>query len=282
MENPVLREHCVRHLDLLIRLAERECERTHDWPDVHFLAQMYRRLFGEARETFVGRCGTRLVTAFREYAEAGNLELITCAGTHGYLPLLSSEPSAVRAQVLTAVQEHERLFGHEQRGMWVPECAFYPGLMAFAFASSLAAKGFCRERIASRTWPSLNLGPGRGARRWARSCRRGRRGTGSCCRASRRAGGVSEGDGHCGASLKGIACRKGCRVHRRIRPGPGPLSEASCPAGVLREPAGSGAAHDPGKRGAGIRAGPARRPLIAGTAGGRGRPVGGRRLPMIG
>src|SRR5438309_5626411 len=128
LEDPLLRDRCVRHLDLSIRLAERECERTRNWPDVHFLASMYKRLFAEARQTFVERCGTRLVSAFKEYADAGNLELITCAGTHGYLPMLSSEPATVRAQVFTAVQEHERIFGHKPKGMWVPECAFYPGL----------------------------------------------------------------------------------------------------------------------------------------------------------
>src|SRR5262249_56443487 len=62
------------------------------------------------------------------FADSGNLELITCAGTHGYLPLLNSEPAAVRAQVFTAVREHERIFGRPPQGMWVPECAFYPGL----------------------------------------------------------------------------------------------------------------------------------------------------------
>jgi 1,4-alpha-glucan branching enzyme len=128
MEDPLLRERCVRHLDLSIRLAERECERTRSWPDVHFLAQMYRRLFEEARHTFVERCGTRLVSAFQEYAASGNLELITCAGTHGFLPLLASEPGSVRAQVLTAAHEHERIFGRRPAGLWVPECAYYPGL----------------------------------------------------------------------------------------------------------------------------------------------------------
>lgn len=128
MEDPLLRERCVRHLDLSIRLAEQECERTRHWPDVNFLALMYKRLFEEARQTFVERCGTRLVGAFKEYAESGNLELMTCAGTHGYLPLLSSEPSTVRAQVFTAVQEHERIFGSRPKGMWLPECAYYPGL----------------------------------------------------------------------------------------------------------------------------------------------------------
>src|ERR1700684_3270145 len=53
LEDPLLRERCVRHLDLSIGLAERECERTSNWKDVHFLAQMYLRLFTEARETFV-------------------------------------------------------------------------------------------------------------------------------------------------------------------------------------------------------------------------------------
>ncbi|HYT91103.1 MAG TPA: hypothetical protein VEL76_20490, partial [Gemmataceae bacterium] len=128
MEDPLLRERMVRHLDLSLRLAESECERTKNWPDVNFLAWMYRRLFEEARETFVERCGTRLINAFRDFQESGNLELMTCAGTHGYLPLLGAEPGTVRAQVWTAVQEHERIFGTRPKGMWVPECAFYPGL----------------------------------------------------------------------------------------------------------------------------------------------------------
>jgi 1,4-alpha-glucan branching enzyme len=128
MEDPLLRDRCVRHLDLSLGLAERECERTRDWPDVNFLAQMYRRLFEEAKETFVERCGTRLLSALKDLADAGHLELITCAGTHGFLPLLRAEPATVRAQVLTAAAEHERLFGHRPKGMWVPECAYYPGL----------------------------------------------------------------------------------------------------------------------------------------------------------
>lgn len=128
MEDPLLRERCLRHLDLSLELAEKECARTKNWADMNFLAHMYRRLFEEARTCFVERCGTRLLTAFKEHSEAGNLELITCIGTHGYLPLLNAEPGAVRAQVFTAVEEHQRFFGRKPRGIWVPECAFYPGL----------------------------------------------------------------------------------------------------------------------------------------------------------
>ena len=128
LEDPLLRERCRQYLAGTRQLAERECERTKHAPELHFLAQMYRRLYDEALTVFVERCGTRLLDAFREYDQAGLVELITCAGTHGYLPLLSSEPTSVRAQVFTAVSEHERIFGHKPQGMWIPECAFYPGL----------------------------------------------------------------------------------------------------------------------------------------------------------
>jgi 1,4-alpha-glucan branching enzyme len=128
MEDPLLQERCLRHIDLSLRLAEQECVRTRNWPDVNFLSEMYRQLFEEARHTLVARCGMRLLGAFREFADSGNLEIITCAGTHGFLPLLRCEPGTVRAQVQTAVQEHERFFGQKPRGMWIPECAFYPGL----------------------------------------------------------------------------------------------------------------------------------------------------------
>ena len=128
MEDPLLRERCVRHFDTLVELAEREIERTRHWHDVNFLATMYRNIFEDSRRTFVERCQTRLVSAFRDLAESGHLELMTCAGTHGYLPLLNSEPATVRAQVLASLHEHQRIFGSPPAGMWVPECAFYPGL----------------------------------------------------------------------------------------------------------------------------------------------------------
>jgi 1,4-alpha-glucan branching enzyme len=89
---------------------------------------MYRTLFEEARRVFVERCDTRLVQVFREHAERGNVELITCAATHGFLPGLRSNPASVRAQVLAAVHEHQRLFGRKPQGLWLPECGFYPGL----------------------------------------------------------------------------------------------------------------------------------------------------------
>ena len=73
-------------------------------------------------------CGGNLLGRFRRLRDAGVVDLITCAATHGYLPLLRHTPEAVRAQLLTAVREHERLLGERPRGIWLPECAYYEGL----------------------------------------------------------------------------------------------------------------------------------------------------------
>jgi len=128
MEDPLLQQRCLRHIELSSRLADREMERTRQWPDLHFLACMYKRLFEEARLTLTERCGMNLLKAVKEHAQAGHLELITCGATHGFLPALSAEPCAVRAQVFSAVREHERIFGQKPKGFWLPECGYYAGL----------------------------------------------------------------------------------------------------------------------------------------------------------
>ncbi len=74
------------------------------------------------------RCQGQLIPRFRRLQNLGVLDLITCAATHGYLPLLRQVPEAVRAQVRTAIAEHERQLGERPQGIWLPECAYYEGL----------------------------------------------------------------------------------------------------------------------------------------------------------
>ncbi len=72
--------------------------------------------------------GPHLLPRFRRLQRAGVLDLLTCAATHGYLPLLRHTPEAVHAQLITAVREHERLLGERPLGIWLPECAYYEDL----------------------------------------------------------------------------------------------------------------------------------------------------------
>jgi 1,4-alpha-glucan branching enzyme len=124
----LLQERYVRRLDKLTELAAREVERTRWDQRFNKLALMYHYMFEETRRAYEEKYSRDIVSAFRRLDQAGNVEIITCAATHGYLPLMSLNPNAVRAQIETACRYHERNFGRRPKGMWLPECAYEPGL----------------------------------------------------------------------------------------------------------------------------------------------------------
>ncbi|MCR4425336.1 MAG: DUF1957 domain-containing protein [Firmicutes bacterium] len=123
----LLRRRYLQRLDNLVELAEREVERTRWQPEFHESAIMYRDRFRRVREVYRGELRTNLLDGFKSLADAGRLELITSAATHGYLPLMDVCPEAARAQILTAVDFHKKVFGSPPKGMWLPECGYSPG-----------------------------------------------------------------------------------------------------------------------------------------------------------
>ncbi len=125
--DPLLQDRYLQHLDKLIELTYKEMDRTRWQPEFHELAKMYNQTFIESRALFVGRYGKNLAGAFRKFQDLGKLEIITCASTHGYLPLMEINPNAVRAQVKIAAAQYEKLFGRRPRGIWLPECGYQPG-----------------------------------------------------------------------------------------------------------------------------------------------------------
>jgi 1,4-alpha-glucan branching enzyme len=65
-----------------------------------------------------------LLAAFRSLAR---VELWTSAATHSILPLLATD-AGLRLQLATGVASHLRRFGEFGGGLWLPECAYSPGL----------------------------------------------------------------------------------------------------------------------------------------------------------
>jgi 1,4-alpha-glucan branching enzyme len=152
LQDKLLCERYVRHLDSLIDLATRERKRNRNHPSLRELADFYFKIFGEARRFFVDECKCDLLATFRELRESGGLEIVASAATHGLLPLLqepvtagggdigapafawsarprsTSAATAARAQVLIGRDVYVDLFGVEPVGFWLPECAFGPGL----------------------------------------------------------------------------------------------------------------------------------------------------------
>lgn len=145
LQDELLRERYVRHLDLLIDLAKRERKRNRKHEKLRALAEFYLDFFSESRRFFVDEWKRDLLSVFRKLRETGSLEIIGCAATHGLLPLLQHSPvadgadfgsgprsttatTAARAQVLIGRDVHRDLFGCEPTGFWLPECAYAPGL----------------------------------------------------------------------------------------------------------------------------------------------------------
>ncbi len=73
-------------------------------------------------------CNGNLIKRFSVLQKSGMVDILTCAATHGYLPLLRENPESIRGQLKTAVREHKRLFDFSPLGIWLPECAYYEGL----------------------------------------------------------------------------------------------------------------------------------------------------------
>jgi 1,4-alpha-glucan branching enzyme len=128
LTDPFLQSRYLRRLERLIELAEKEVARTNGQPEFHTLAAMYCAQFQRVRNAFLDRYGRNLVAAFRRLQELGKLEIIASAATHGYLPLLSVRPSAVRSQIQVGVAHYAASFGRKPNGFWLPECGFYPGV----------------------------------------------------------------------------------------------------------------------------------------------------------
>jgi 1,4-alpha-glucan branching enzyme len=128
LSDSLLQSRYLRHIDNLIALSAKEIERTRWQPEFHGLAQMYHQRFLRARDVFAKQYGNNLLHGFRRFFEAGKLELVTCGATHGFLPLLDINQSAVRAQVELGAREFERHFGRRPQGIWLPECGYAAGV----------------------------------------------------------------------------------------------------------------------------------------------------------
>jgi 1,4-alpha-glucan branching enzyme len=126
LDDPLLRRRYLAFLEASLALAEREAAYTRGTPE-QAVALFYLGHLTSMYQLYQAR-QQDLLTAFHHLARAGYLELITCAATHGFLPLYEHQPEAVRAQVLVAVAEFQRRFGHPPRGFWLPECGYFPGL----------------------------------------------------------------------------------------------------------------------------------------------------------
>ena len=128
LADELLQTRYTRHLENLAELADKEVRRTKsEAMEFHEVAKMYAVGLRASLGLWNDRYGRNLVGAFRELQDEGVLEIITCGATHGFLPLISTD-EARRAQISVAVVNYRKHFGRQPRGIWLPECAYEPGV----------------------------------------------------------------------------------------------------------------------------------------------------------
>lgn len=111
-----------------IRLAGEDAKyfRKHS-ADPHqvYLAVYWQEWYAKRKQEFHDVYRGSIVSALRHLQNNGLIEVITCAATHGYAPLLGDDKS-IGLQFKAAVDNYEKYFGRKPRGTWLPECAYRP------------------------------------------------------------------------------------------------------------------------------------------------------------
>ena len=131
LADPVLQSRYVVRLERLMDLAEKEVTRTQSDPHFAPLARTYHALFARIYDAFVHRYRKKLLDAFRRLQRLGYIEIMASAATHAYLPLLSVNEAAVRAQIKVGTEHYRQVFGKTPAGFWLPECGYFPGVDDF-------------------------------------------------------------------------------------------------------------------------------------------------------
>jgi 1,4-alpha-glucan branching enzyme len=126
LRHPVFREEFPKYLERKILYAREDENYFRQNGEERFAetAKFWQGFFDRGLRDFY-ELDRDIVGGFRHFEQTGAIEILSCAATHGYLPLLGTDES-ITAQIRTGVRAHERHLGHKPRGMWVPECGYRP------------------------------------------------------------------------------------------------------------------------------------------------------------
>jgi len=124
--HPTFKDEFPKYLERKIVSAREDANYFHQNGEHRFAATANFWLgFFECTLTDFYELDRDIVRGFRHFNDTGAIEVVACAATHGYLPLLGTDES-VAAQIRTGVAAFERHWGKKPRGMWVPECGYRP------------------------------------------------------------------------------------------------------------------------------------------------------------
>jgi len=109
-----------KRLIKLIDLINRETKRVQKEKKFLPAIKMYKEKLTEIYD-FFKVYKNNFLNAFKEQSQ--NLEIVTCAATHGFLPLMRDEDE-IKWQINVGVQDYKYHFGKKPKGIWLPECGY--------------------------------------------------------------------------------------------------------------------------------------------------------------
>jgi 1,4-alpha-glucan branching enzyme len=143
LDDKLILEHFRIYIEDKIKRAAGDIARFEKESNGHlaYLARYYREYYQNLLNTFENRFGGRIIGPLKILQDEGNLEILTSAATHAYLPLLERD-SSVYGQLRTGTEAYRRHFGRSPRGIWLPECGYRPAIYAGTGSQSYRKPGF--------------------------------------------------------------------------------------------------------------------------------------------
>lgn len=131
MRDPYMIYETEKYIEHKIELAYRDLEKfdKEDKREAE-IARFYVDYYKDILDFFQNKLSMNVLGYWKKLQNSGYIELITCSATHAYLPLLKRE-SSIFAQLTVGKETYIRAFEKEPNGIWLPECAYKPGLERF-------------------------------------------------------------------------------------------------------------------------------------------------------
>jgi 1,4-alpha-glucan branching enzyme len=114
----------LEYVDNQIAFGEKEMTRCKDNPKLLKLVYKYYEDIIDKRVLFTERYNKNIPAVLYNHARRGKLEIITTAAANAYLPFYINYPSAIAAQIETALITHRNFFKTRPEGFWLPELAY--------------------------------------------------------------------------------------------------------------------------------------------------------------
>lgn len=117
----------VLYLDDLIKIAEYESKNSENLKERE-LSSFYLSNLKELKILFSDKISHNILQGFKEFQKKGNIQMITCNGTHNYMPVFKDKSLFINSSLKISKHIYNNIFDKELIGIWLAEMGYFEGL----------------------------------------------------------------------------------------------------------------------------------------------------------